>query len=592
MPQLPDPSQLERRALQPAGPSRGPTAGIVERAQASSFAEASAQTMRTTQAVNQFGDRVAAMAAEEKKRLDNLRLEDTETQLLDQITELTTGTNGYQRKRQGDVLSPDYIKSNATAFDAATEKVAAGLANDEQRAAFKAVADKHKSSFIRGVMTHAMTETEAYEDTVFKGQLASQMNFARSQPTNPDAVIAGVEGTRAAVLNRLARTGVTDQATIDATVLANVGAVHANVIDAARKSGSITYANEYLNAKRGEMTPEQIEEVESRLKPATAFMQGDELAGEAFAMQQKGASAVEVQKFINSKSKDPEVRRAAQASMLELEQAARKDVQEKSGTVLTTFMQEGMTPAAYKSAVNSEEFLALPADVRAQNMDYMYTRMKTGERERDAKIDEMEREKESSYDSLFIMGAYTQDPDSLARMSDTQLASLQPAIGKANVFKLRGWRESIKKEGTKAKIDPDIEKVVLAEISGKENKIRAQGLINSALMDWRVEHPGSVPDQETQKAIASKALEQWVDASAVFFDKAKAYELKPGEGYPASFRDEFPGKNPKTIMARYSQFQAIRDAVRRSAEASGDEIPTDAEIMLEFKNRLKSTGNL
>lgn len=591
MPQIPDVSQLDRHMPQASGPSRGPNTGIVERAQASAFAQEGERARQDTHAVQTLAGHVAKMAEEEKRRLDNLRLSDHENMLLDQVTELTVGENGYQRKRQGDVLSPDYIKGNATAFDAAAAKVAAGLSNDTQRAAFKDAASKHKSSFMRGVMSHAMTETEAYEDTVFKGQLASHANYAQAQPTNPDAVIAGVEGVRAAMLNRLAQQGVTDQATIDAAVLAQVGSVHASVIDSARKQGSLSYANEYLNAKKGEMTAEQIADVESKLKPATAFMQGDALAGEAFAMKQGGASAVEVQKFINSKATDPDVRRAAQATMLELEQAKNKDIDEKSGTVLTTFMQQGMTPGAYKAAVNSEEFLALPADVRARNMDYMYSRMKTGERERDAEVDKLENEKATSYDSLFIMGAYTQDPDNLARISDTQLAALQPAIGKANVFKLRGWRDSIIKEGGKAKINPDIEKLVLNEVSGKEEKLRAKTLIDSALMDWRVEHPGSVPDDETQKALANKALEQWIDATATWTSgKAQAYELKPGEGFPAAFGAEFAGRNPKVILSLYRQFETARNETRKLKQAQGARIPTDAEIMLDFKQRLKDIG--
>lgn len=592
MPQIPDASQLDRRMPQVSGPSRGPQTGILERAQASAAAQEGAEAAQNTRAAQQLGGRIAEMAAEEKNRLDKLRLSDTETMLLDQVTDLTVGQNGYQRKRQGDVLSPDYIKGNASAFDTAAAKVAANLSNDEQRASFKDLTDKHKSTFLRGLMSHAMNETQAYEDTVFKGQVTSHTNYAQAQPTNPDAVIAGVEGVRAAVLNRLAQTGVTDQATIDSAVLNQVGSVHASVIDAARRKGSLSYANEYLAAKKAEMTPEQVAAVESKLKPQTAFMEGDALANEAFTMAQNGASAVDVQKFINSKSTDPDVRRAAQASMLELEQARNKDLQEKAGTVLTTFMTNGMTPAAYKAAVNSEEFLAMPADVRAKNMDYMYTRMKTGEREHDAEVDKLENDKASSYDSLFIMGAYTQDPDNLARMSDTQLASLQPAIGKANVFKLRGWRDTIIKEGGKAKIDKDIEKLVLNEISDKEEKLRAKTLIDSALMDWRVEHPGSVPDEETQRALANKALETWIDASAWFNKEETASALKPGEGFPAAFRDEFPNRNPKEVLTRYHQFSAVRDAVRRSARASGDEIPTDAEIMIEFKNRLKASGSL
>lgn len=594
MPLIPDPNQMGRQL--PGGPQgiiRADT-GQVARAKQSAAAIEGQTAASITSDVTRGIDRVSQLAYNERQRLNQLKITEAENSMLGLETEMTVGADGYKHVKQGDVLKPEFMKKYSGNFESSVKAISDNLATDEQRELFKQVADKRRSSFMRGVMNHAISESDAYEETVFNDQLASHANYAMSQPTNPDAVIAGVEGTRAAVLNRLAQKGINDPTAVEAAVQKAVGGVHAGVIDAARRAGNISYANDYLAAKKGEMSADQVAAVESKLKPATDFMVGDQVGNDAFALKQSGKSNTEVQKFINEKTKgNPDARRAAQASMLELEQAEAKDLADKAGAVGEIFTRAGATPEAYNAAINSEEFLSLPPEERRKNMDYMYSRMMSGERAADAEASRRERELANSIEAREIMSEYASNPDTLARMSPREITALMPSIGRANVDRMLSWQNSIKSEASKAKIDTDLRAQVMAQVGkNKEKQAKANQIIDAALMDWRVENPGSLPTYEEQKALAAKALDEYIEVGVLWDSKQKAYEAKPGEGYPAAFAAEFPGVDEKVLINSYQQFQAVRAMARKLAQQDGATIPTDAEIMVEYKAALKARGQL
>jgi len=237
--------------------------------------------------------------------------------------------------------------------------------------------------------------------------------------------------------------------------------------------------------------------------------------------------------------------------------------------------------------INSEEFVSLPASVRAKTQDYLFTRLRTGERERDAAVDRAEQERERDPRNLMRISEYTADPDALARMTNTQIMSLVPEIGRSNANKLIGWRDQAKAAGARTKLDPAIEKEVLADVS-KGDKPRVQALIRSALLDWKVDHPGTNPSEEEQRAIARTGQETWVEVDWIFNNEKKAYQVKPGEGYPLEFDAAMP-KNvaDKTKAQVYVLFTGFYAGVKKQARELGEVPPSEAEALKEFMSKEK-----
>lgn len=587
MPIIPDPSQLSRQSPLASSNVVRLNAGVVEGVQAQAAAQEGAINQGLFDKLGAFSENISRLAQAEQQKLDRLKLADAESALLDSITELSIGEKGYQRVKQGGVLKPEFLKNNTSAFDAAADRVKNSLSTDEQKIEFETVAAKHRSSFSRGVMTHSIRESEAYEETVYKGQLASNINYAQAQFDNPDAVVAGVEGVRATALNRLAQQGVTDQTTIDATILDTVGAVHGSVVEAARKAGRVQYANDYLASKRAEMPAKTAMELEEKLRPSLSFEVGNVVGNEAFALKEAGASATDVQKLINSKTQDPESRRAAQSVMLELEQARKKDIEDKAGTIVTAFFDSGMGPDAYRATINSDEFASIPPSERAKLQTFLYTQLRTGERERDAQADRAEQELERDPRNLIKISEFTNNPDALARMSNKQIMSLAPEVGRSNAVRLLGWRNEAKAVGARTKLDPAIEKEALAEVN-ENDKPRVQALIRSALLDWKVDHPGTNPTEEEQRAIARTGQEAWIEIDWIFNNKKKAYQVKPGEGYPVAFDAIMPPTlGDKDKSQAYVLFNQFYDNVKKQARSIGRTPPSEEEALKKFMTNKK-----
>jgi hypothetical protein len=576
MPTLPDPSQLGRVGIR-GGEVVTAQGGLAEASRARAAAADVEGAFQMGRNIAQLSGQVLDFAAREKQKLDRLKADEGATRLRDASTELLVGDGGALTVQEGGVLQKDYLKRYVDAYDAKAKEIGGSLANPDQRIAFERERDQLRSSYMRSILTHSLAESDKYAETTFQGQRASFVNYAQAQYNNPDAIKAGVEGVRAAVLNRAAQKGITDQATLDQMMLEETGNVHAGVVEAARKAGAVNYAKDYFAAVRDSLTAAQAQDLETRLKPAIAFDTGNTVASQAFEMKQAGESAVNIQKFINDNTDTPEARGAAQSIMQELEQAYKKDIDEQVGGLILGFYDGGMDYASRNSTIQSDEFLALDDATKSKIYEHM-TNIAEGTENR------AERDKETSLDNFVRLGQFVEDPEILARMSDGEIIALAPELGKTNAMKLKAMRDKVRAEGAGTRLDTKLIDAAVQDVP-KEYVKDVKATIAAKFMDWKLDHPGRVPSPEEQQQIVQSGQEPWIKANSWFFKEKPAYKIKAGEGYPVFWEQEYPDLPGKKKLEKYNEFVLFSNTIKSNIRQRNKPAPTDDQILAAWRLR-------
>src|SRR5690606_6751524 len=92
-------------------------------------------------------------------------------------------------------------------LDTTIGEIEAGLANDEQRLAFRRMAIARRADVDRLLQRHVAREFEAYDAAATDAYLANSVEAAAANYTNPERIAVELDRQRAALLSRAARTG-------------------------------------------------------------------------------------------------------------------------------------------------------------------------------------------------------------------------------------------------------------------------------------------------------------------------------------------------------------------------------------------------
>lgn len=596
MPLIPKADQLRKGAPSVSSGVVSVRAGQVEGAQAQAH-------MQDAQHAMQFGESIsglAELAYKHEQRLNKIKLDDFESKLMLGRAGLESGKNGYKKKRQGKVLTPDFLSKVESDYDKLVDDLSDQLlTNDTQREEARRISESYKSKHLIGALNHIDRETSAYEETVYNNQMLAFSNHAVMNYDNPDMVSSASEGIKAATLNRLHQLGITDVTSVEETLKSQLGPMHAAVISASLQDGSIQYANDYYSAVRGQMPADTARKVEKMLNTSNNFAIGDAVGQKAFQMMESGASSVEVQKFINTNATDKESRQIAKATVGALEQAKKKDVENTIGDVTLKFYAGGMNEAGLIAAVRSPEFMGLESAEQAKVLKDMTSAM---QREREVLSQEQKRGlKIQAYERIGTMS-----PDELASINDRHIAVFARDFGPENANILKAAANAAKAEGRRAKLDPDLLKAAMLDMKAatKKNKAKFEAIAQGQLMDWQTDHPGTQPSVEVQKSLINSAKEMWIDSTSWFLrekELAKYDEelVKANKIFPKVFRSIFPDLEDEDIQIRfndlagtydnfYTDFLSLYASARDTALQQGEEPPEKEDALKAYLENLLS----
>lgn len=122
----------------------------------------------------------------EQEKMDTVRVEDAWNQYKNAALDVTNGQKGVLNLKGGDAVNGNILQSAETNLQSAKDRILEGLANDAQRARFKARADSTDLQVKHQVLTHLEVEGREYAKSVIMGSEAAAKGQITAAPASQD----------------------------------------------------------------------------------------------------------------------------------------------------------------------------------------------------------------------------------------------------------------------------------------------------------------------------------------------------------------------------------------------------------------------
>ena len=239
----------------------------------------------------------------EQLRVDNSRVEDNHTQLVNFKVDLAQGEDGYQLKKGRDAVTKPLLKDTLSKFDRRVADMEGKLDNDRQKEEFRKRVEIVRGQVTQGVLSHQLREDGVYQKDVLKSTIGAETNSAAMSWNVPNEVNGSILRTTEAA-RKYAKANGLDEKNI---ILEATTSVHEAVIENAIDSGETEYANQWLKAHRKEIDADVAIRLNGMLKTSETLGNSQAHADRIYSPR-KGPEAMlaEARKISN-----PEERRTA-----------------------------------------------------------------------------------------------------------------------------------------------------------------------------------------------------------------------------------------------------------------------------------------
>ncbi len=244
----------------------GPAPGAIAADQASQFG----------QSLTRSGDAAGKIALAAADQANQVRVNDAMNQARIAAQDLAYNKDtGYLSLKGNAALTrPDGQSLNQEYGSKLQEQIGAltsSLSNPAQQRAFQMQANDLTTQFRGQVETHMLGEFQTYSNATDDATAKLASDGARLNWNNPDfinghidpatgdRVPGAIDQVKAAIMNKMQRTGMTG-AVADAALLAGVSHVHEGVVQSALENGDAAYAMSYMEKARakGELSADDI----------------------------------------------------------------------------------------------------------------------------------------------------------------------------------------------------------------------------------------------------------------------------------------------------------------------------------------------
>lgn len=253
-----------------------------------SFNAAPQQLQQAGQAVERAGQVASNMAIDMQQQVNQVRIDDGLNKVRQaQLDLMYNQQTGYKNLKGKDALErPDGIpleQEYGQKLATTISDVSSSLSNDAQRRAFALQSNDLATQFSAGLQQHRVAEYRDFEMSTQHGTMQIGIDTAKLNWNNPDMVRSSLESVKAAAYRAGSLRGdAAPQIMADTKVMTS--AVHQGVIAAALQGQNPTYAQQYLERNKGEMTADDI------LK--TTGLVNHDMDGRVALNAVKGATAV------------------------------------------------------------------------------------------------------------------------------------------------------------------------------------------------------------------------------------------------------------------------------------------------------------
>ena len=560
MPQIPDPTQMNRQRLSPSG-------NIVQfegRQIGQALEQGGRDLTRLNERVQNYMDHTAEMHAR-----------DAAIQLKRAKNQLAVGEKGYARLLNGAATAPGVIEQYRADFTQQAESIGQNL-SPLARQKFNAMAKESGMRFEADLMQHIVRQDLSHRGEVYRAQVGVIAETMGLNFNNPDAISRERSSLDATVAQFMAENGIKDPALQERFLQDARGEGHQQVIQGLLNSGNAQAADEYFNANRLEMTADKAKSVENMMKPELANQLGQNFALELSQLYASGASATEVmnRKMQLVQGRSVEVTRAVDNYYKDYVNALEDDRARRSSEILLSAFN-GASRSQFQGEMRelyrTDPGLALKVETQ---LDAIYKRNEKATAGKD------------KIDSHAQMALYAQLSEAINNpdgpISQEQLVQYAAMLPKAEFKQLLNQRNSALKSAERAKIPPAIINAGMPKsASDSERKNAYKGYVERQLQEWKQQNPGRTPTPEDQRRIVQSASEEYVDVDRYIIANGKvdAYQAEAAQAkgrkvYPSRYRELLPDLKEGDRIRAFEHVQQVRSFLK-----PGDPPLSDAEIL-------------
>ena len=501
-------------------------------------------------ALGEQGDRLTAMADAEIKRLDELKANDAETELMRSELELSTK---YREAKGGDVLKPDFNRASKDSYETRQQEIASRLSTPSQKARFQEIAKRRAVSFDAGRISYAMGEADRFETAQHEARIQVLTDGAVAQYASPDVVAANAMQLNEEVVKWGIKKGLNDPEIAAAFHKKVNGNFYSALIEQAITNNDTSTANTLYAASSRFLSEEQNRSISNQLKVGNAYDEGQKLAIKAQTMAVAGAQPAEIELMMMGAT-NQEAYRVAQTSFTNLQQANTKAQNEALGAMYMLYEEGGSNGIAHQKVLQSGGYKKLTdlqrselnkyieTDLRQDKTDYRSDaaerravgaegRAVRSEARSVSDFNERRSERAAAFKTQETMtGVYRvmSNPNVLKNTTVAEIMSQTAVIGPANVKSLLDAKKLIE-AGTEV---PKIDKALMdsAKPAPKDSDARKndayEALVQIGAIEFAKANPGKQMSLEQQQTILRNANSEYNIAGK--WSSVKSFDLPSG----------------------------------------------------------------
>lgn len=205
---------------------------------------------QVTQAASGIADTFTSIAAEEKKKADEVFQVSAKAKLSDLSTSIAVETSKLKGKDAGQ--AQEFAQK---AYQDGVAEIQKDAANRDQRVGLQHIANHYWEGTNKHIQIHTASEFEKYDDNETKAFLSSSQNAVRLNPTDPQRVAFELSQQRDEVEKWATRKGIPlDSPQFKEALGETLSQTHANVIGGMLDAGNENGAKHYFETHRDDFT--------------------------------------------------------------------------------------------------------------------------------------------------------------------------------------------------------------------------------------------------------------------------------------------------------------------------------------------------
>lgn len=220
------------------------------------------QLQQAGDAMQRAGSAASNIAIDMEQQVNQVRVDDALNKARQQMLTLTYDPESGYKTLKGDqaLTRPDgqpLVQEYGDKLKTTISDITGTLGNDYQRRAFSMQSNDLMTQFQSGVEQHTLQEYKNYALSTQDGTIKLGTDQAKLHWNDPDQINNALDSVKAAVVRTGTLTGASANETM-AQLKATTSAVHESVIAAALQNNNPTYAQQYLQQYKGQMTADDI----------------------------------------------------------------------------------------------------------------------------------------------------------------------------------------------------------------------------------------------------------------------------------------------------------------------------------------------